>query len=291
MGVGKSKTKNNSNINKIYNEYVFPGPGVHIPDERLKIIKYQREKSICKIIINKESKGIGYGTGFLCEIGEYNKKCLITAYHVLGEDLKIGNEIKITFNDNEKSEIIKTDSEREIYANKNEDIIIMEILDSDNLKNYHTLEIEENINNNNIDFYNEYNNKPIYILHYPNGNFSTFSSNNIVDIDKNNNIYHLCSTEGGSSGAPILNLDNLKVIGIHRGYDFFDKKIFHEEIILKYQNKFNNENRFKCNIGKILKESLVNFIQKTNKIILTVKICKDDINKKIYFVQNYDEIY
>lgn len=30
-------------------------------------------------------------------------------------------------------------------------------------------------------------------------------------------IFHYCSTEEGSSGAPILNLDTYKIIGIHCG--------------------------------------------------------------------------
>ena len=86
----------------------------HIPDDKLEYISKQKEKSICKIMINKKGKGPGFGSGFLCNIGEYFKiKALITAYHVLGEEqLKLGNEIKITFNDNKKSKIIKIDNSR-----------------------------------------------------------------------------------------------------------------------------------------------------------------------------------
>ena len=84
-----------------------------------------------------------------------------------------------------------------------------------------------NIYNNKINFHKEYNNnKIIYILHFPEGNILNFSKNIIIDIDKNNNIYHFCSTEGGSSGATILNLDTLKVIGVHKSYNFYDKKKF-----------------------------------------------------------------
>ena len=103
-------------------------------------------------------------------------------------------------------------------------------------------------------------------------------------IDKNNNIYHFCSTEGGSSGAPILNLENFKVIGIHRGHDYFEKEIFRDEIKLKYENDFNKDNKLLCNKGKILKEPIINFLK--NKITLTLKINIEDIDKKIYFLQN-----
>jgi len=77
-------------------EAVIPGNAIYIQNEKLNIIMNQKEKSICKII----KKGKPFGTGFLCSIiGEYTKRTtLITANHVLGEeDLKIGNEIKITF--------------------------------------------------------------------------------------------------------------------------------------------------------------------------------------------------
>ena len=79
--MGECESKNNinnkpqtiihsNNNEEIKVEYVFPGIGIHIPDDKLEIILKQKEKSICKIIINKESKGPGFGTGFLCYIGE-----------------------------------------------------------------------------------------------------------------------------------------------------------------------------------------------------------------------------
>jgi len=83
---------------------------------------------------------------------------------------------------------------------------------------------------------------------------------------ENNIIYHRVATEHGSSGAPILNLDTLKVIGIHQSYD-------------------NEEN---YNQGIILKESIKNFNKENNKIKLTLEIDKYDIGKKIYFLQNKD---
>jgi len=181
------------------------------------------------------------------------------------------------------------DNSRSIYANENDDITIIEILDNDKLGNYNLLEIEDPIYDNNINFYNEYNNKIIYILHYPEGTFASFSKNVIADIDKNNNIYHFCSTEGGSSWVPILDFDTLKVIGVHQAYGYFEKEKFHNEEIIKKNNYFNGDNKIICNLGKIIKESIYNF-NKENKIILTLNINKDDIGKKIYFLQNYDKM-
>ena len=168
MGIGGSKNNNISPTilpsekkEDIKHEYVFPGIGIHIPDEKLKIISNQKEKSICKITINKGPEGTGFGTGFLSIIGVIKKiKSLVTSYHVLGEkQLKIGNEIKITFNDDKNSKIIKMDGSRHIYASEKDDITIIEIKDSDKLNNYDTLEIDSNIYKDYINFYDEYNNR------------------------------------------------------------------------------------------------------------------------------------
>jgi len=282
--------KVSQNQNGIKNEIFFPPFDAvkgHIPDEKHKIIKNQMEKSVCKIIINKKSKGSGFGTGFLCNVGRFKKiKCLITAYHVLGEE-ELKNEIKIAFNNNEKIKSIKNDSSRLTYTNENDDITIIEIKEEDKLKNYDALEIDEYIYYDNIDFNNEYNNKIAYILHYPEGNFIEFSKNIIFAIEHNSNIYHSCSTKAGSSGAPILNFDTLKVIGIHKGYNFLPKN-FLSETIMKIPNYFHKDNKILCNLGKIIKKSILNF-NRENKIVLTFEL-KGYIPKRIYFLQNFDGI-
>ena len=90
-------------------------------------------------------------------------------------------------------------------------------------------------------------------MHYPHCIFSSFSDNIIINIDKDNTIYHLCSTDHGSSGSPILNLDTLKVIGIHQGYKYVEKDIFNEAII---NQPILKENKILCNIGKIIKKAI-----------------------------------
>lgn len=67
---------------------------------------------------------------------------------------------------------------------------------------------------------------------------------------------HLCSTKNGSSGGPILNLTNLKIIGIHTG-----------TMNLSYN----------YNIGLFLNEPIKKFIQKKNgdNIILNIKTESD----------------
>ena len=47
-----------------------------------------------------------------------------------------------------------------------------------------------------------------------------FNQRNIVSIPKNNGkILHNCNTVEGSSGGPIVLVDNFRVIGIHKEYD------------------------------------------------------------------------
>ena len=66
-----------------------------------------------------------------------------------------------------------------------------------------------------------YSGKSIYILHYPNYyekdkvSVSYGILKRILD-DKNYNFIHYCSTDYGSSGWPIINLSNNKIIGIHK---------------------------------------------------------------------------
>ena len=66
---------------------------------------------------------------------------------------------------------------------------------------------------------------------------------NIKQIQDKKNIYHTCCTEEGSSGSPILSLNNYKVIGIHYGsYHLgFNKGtlIKHPIIKKKKKNKLN----------------------------------------------------
>ena len=147
----KKKKKIQKKKKRKSNEAVFTGIGNSIPNDKNKIISNQMQKSVCKIIKNEKKE-----TGFFCYIGEYGKiKSLITEYHILGEeDLKIGNEIKFIFNDdNEKIKAIKIDNSRSIYTNVNDDITIIEILDNDKLGNYNLFEIDDLIYDNNINFY------------------------------------------------------------------------------------------------------------------------------------------
>ena len=77
------------------------------------------------------------------------------------------------------------------------------------------LEIDENIFE--WDSENNYKNEGIYILHHPNAEEAKVSFGSGIKQVNDYDIKHLCHTEPGSHGGPILSRMTNKVIGIHKG--------------------------------------------------------------------------
>ena len=90
------------------------------------------------------------------------------------------------------------------------------------------------INNRNKN--DKYLDETIYIIQYPENKLSvSYGILNSIYIDKKYNFNHKCSTRGGSSGSPILNINNNKVIGVHsEGFSKFNKGIFLNEPIKEF---------------------------------------------------------
>ena len=163
------------------------------------------------------------GTGFFCTIPFPNKNkklnVMMTNNHVINDKLLYDYNSKIEINikkENKPKEIDLND--RLKYTNIEYDITIIEIKEKDNIKNF--LELDDYIKNdileNNNNNYYQYIDKTIYIIQFPEGELSVSYGvlNNIYE-DKKYNFTHKCSTKAGSSGSPILNLNN-KIIGIHK---------------------------------------------------------------------------
>ena len=191
--------------------------------------------SVCRIDL-----GLKTGTGFLCLIPYPNidnlLKVLITCNHVFN-DIKIGNKLKVIFNNKIEKEII-LDETRKLYTNDKYDITIIELKDNEfDLNNYLKIDDDELYAN---EEFNE--NDQIYIIHYPKGIEVKYSIGPIISKDEII-IKYKCETEEGSSGAPIFNLNNLNVIGIHCGY------------------------KGEYNLGRILKLPIDNFNQTNNNLI------------------------
>jgi len=257
----------------------YPRP---VSIEGTKQILYQMENNICKIYKDDGGKG----TGFFCNIN-YNNKAIhvmMTNNHVIDERyIKENNKIKITINDDKEIKIIKINDNRLIYTSEEYDTTIIEIIPNEDKIN-HFMEIDE------IVFKEESNelfkNKSIYIIQYPKSDKSSVSYgilNNIIDYDIN----HYCCTEFGSSGSPILNLLNNKIIGIHKEASLKFKK--NKGTYLKYPiNEFINQIQDNENNGVNENNLVISNIK--NELEIKLKIEEKDINKQIYFLDNTDYI-
>ena len=139
----------------------------------------------------------------------------MTNYHVLGEnDIKEG-EIELSLNNDKKLLKLILNDSRKIYTNRIFDITIIEIkLEFDNLDIDSFLEID-NQKGNPDEIYRQ---KSIGLIQYPNGKEVQFSDGVIKNIEEDNfSILHLCASNQGASGGPLINLINFQVIGIHKG--------------------------------------------------------------------------
>ena len=189
-----------------------------VSSETTEVILSQMKRNICKIHMVDGTKG----TGFFCKIAypekKYSKTVFITNNHIIDED-HLREDTQITYsinNDTIKNKLII--GKRNVFTSKKYDVTIIEIFEEkDNIHDYLFLDFDIN-----EPIFNDiYLNQSIYILQYPNNGKVSVSYGTIknIDLTAQFNFRHLCCTEKGSSGSPILNLSNNKLIGIHRGTD------------------------------------------------------------------------
>ena len=194
-------------------EKYIKGQPEPIPISTLKILILLSENCICKIECSNQT-----GTGFLILLNmdsQHSVKALLTNNHVLNKDSILpGKMIYISMNNERKKFKIKLDKERKVYTSEKYDITMIQIKKKDNLNTNIFFEIDNDIYQD-LSFFK---NKPISLLHYPKGEDMNYSLGIIKIIAEDNfNILHTCSTDPGSSGGPIFNKKNFKVIGIHKG--------------------------------------------------------------------------
>ena len=306
------------------NESILLGYPNIIPYECTKKVIQQMEKNICKIKTDKDQ-----GTGFFCKIPfpDMNNMLpvIITNYHIIDEKILEKGQLNIKIKEEKKSRIMNLNN-RIKFTNKDYDITIIELKDNDDINNY--LELDDNIMNdilNNDDLNEDYVDKTIYIIQYPEGELSV--SYGVLDkifVDKKYNFNHKCCTRRGSSGSPILGINN-KIIGLHKGAynNQYNKGLFlnypikefvklHSKTnkslfqpIIKIQNNFvnrdnnidddvQNENIFINNLSNKINLIDEQFTSKTLKFNLNSDIIEtekgQDKNKNInFFVRNIND--
>ena len=178
-------------------------------------ITFQLKNCVCKIRKKDNVKA----TGFFCKIPYQNNKLLTVLFtnnHVISQnDLIINNKIEITMNDDNEIRSILIDNSRIFFTDPDLDVTIIEIKPNiDKINNF--LELDEKIFKEKNLVEALFKKKFGYVLNYPKGENVVASFGQIIQIvDKK--INHSCSTDKGSSGSPILDLDSFKVIGIHYG--------------------------------------------------------------------------
>ena len=203
---------------------------------------------ICKI------DGSKAGTGFFCKIerGDELIPVLITNYHVIDDNFLEQNKY-LKFYINDKSHIIDLNSESKIYSSPDNQYDMMIIRIKEGLVNDY-LEIDKNIFEDDSEKY--YENESIYILHYANEGEAKVSFGKGLKKLDNYDIKHLCHTETGSSGGPILSRLTNKVIGIHKGSIGKDKCDYNIGTFLKYPlNEVKNQNKPEENEQKVSKNN------------------------------------
>ena len=267
--MGASRSSEKKNDDEIIREQHIIGHSDSLSKDKIKKILEQMDNSVFKILKEKST-----GTGFLCLLPYPDRfnliPVLITCYHVLGnDDIKAGNQVILLYN-GEKT-IINLNGRKIYTSNEKEfDITIIE-LKREEFKENCFLEIDNDLFiSDQLD--KTFRNKSVYIIHYPGGKDVKYSVDSVKSIDcENKTIEYFCDTDEGSSGGPIINFDNYKVIGIHSG-----KKV--------------NKN---CNVGTILKFPIKDFNKNSwqlfkNEIILIIEIENKEREQKIYFLDNTD---
>lgn len=186
------------------------------------ILSEKAGKTVCEII---KDNG-GYGTGFLCKIKINNDKeslCLLSNNHVITKYmLENKNYIEIKLNNYLKK--ISLNISRRIWTDEKIDFSCIEILKEDNIDINNPFEIDENCYNINYDI-KEYNERGIIIPSIGLSKEIELSQGIIYYLKNINDMFfHNCNTEGGFSGGAIILVNNLKIMGMHKGYDKQNKK-------------------------------------------------------------------
>ena len=200
-------------------------------------------------------------------------KYLITNYHIISEYLE--TEYIETEIHNHKKMKLKLNNRDIKYFPKPKDITIIELKEYDDI--YNDIEILDYDINYIKNGYNIYKDSYIFTIEYPYGEVATSASGKILNIINDYEFAHNIPTDSGSSGCPIILLNNninlCLVIGIHKCADL--------------------KNNVNCGtfIGEIINNSFIlnNNLSNDNYIIAEINIKDDDVNKNIRILNSIEE--
>ena len=236
-----------------------------VTKESTRIIYNQMNDSFYEI----KGKDNKYGIGLFCQIIIKNKIIfiLITNYRLIDEKY-IENNCGIRIKTNDKSSLIQFGDKRLKYINKENDLTVIEIKKNKKIK-LNCLELDESLYEEESKILQ--NKDSIYILHYNKEKKISVSYGIINYINKFEFLFS-CNINSDGAISPIFNLDSNKLIGIYiNNSKYFIKGLFLNFIIDKFTKIFNTHK---------------NIFENKNEIDILIKIYKEDINKKIYFLNN-----
>ena len=278
-----------SNESATKKEGIIKGHGSPVTKKELTEL-FEKDKAMCKISYETLDKKQGKASGFFCELDNFPiKYALFTNNHVLNESsIEIDKNIYFEYLEKSSSNLynikekkLKITENRRVFTNKELDYTCIELLESDGISDFFEIdgifdffEIEPDLFKYGDKFLV---NNDIFVLQYPNFNTDlSFSYGKILSIE-NNEIIHSSSTEGGSSGSPIIRRckDNY-VIGLHSGGIQNIKKEYKYNIATTFISILNN-------IKEKLKE---NSKEKLNEIICIYKPKEND--KEINLLHDYN---
>jgi len=195
------------------------------------------------------------------------------------------------------------DNNRLMYTNKILDITIIEIKEENDRLNNKYLELDDWIINyfksnrkeepNFLD--NIYSNKSIYLINYPEDKRVVVSYGQSPNIS-GTELHHKCITKEGSSGSPILLINNQKLIGIHYGsskqFDYNKGTLLIYSIIefLKIKNNYIMSTYLASTGNKPKAKANNKTTTQTRKKIIKTNEDKNKINKEIKEEKNKKEV-
>jgi len=235
--------------------------------EKSKKIVDQMTKNIVTININNDN--VKPGTGFFCKIslpGNKTMRALITNNEIINDNFFKQKDMNIYIKSRYMENLKFMDlSKRKIYKSHLYGLTLIEISEkTDEIKDF--FEIDEIKSSDN----NKYINNPLYMIfnHEKDLMLSFGKINDIYKAEKFTMFSHSCKYSGGSSGSPILNFNNNKIIGMQTSNNKGIILDFQRDIIEEY---FFEKNKSSSNILNSSTNGLFNNIIYTNGFDLANK--------------------